>query len=88
MSRVDKLWDAFSTVTRPSGLLPRINPRNTVRGAVRSVTPGKKTPRGYRGAQSLKSILDYLDTDFLNMRSIFSLIASMAVEFACAVDKA
>jgi hypothetical protein len=50
--------------------------------------PHKKTPRGYRGAQSLKSTIDYLDTDFLNMRSIFSLIASMAVEFACAVDKA
>lgn len=25
--------------------------------------------------------LTYFDTDFLNMRSIFSLIASMAVEF-------
>ena len=30
----------------------------------------------------------YFDTDFLNMRSIFSLIASMAVEFDCEVDKA
>jgi hypothetical protein len=30
----------------------------------------------------------YFDTDFLNMRSIFSLIASMAVEFDCAVDNA
>lgn len=30
----------------------------------------------------------YFDTDFLNIRSIFSLIASMAVEFDCEVDKA
>jgi hypothetical protein len=30
----------------------------------------------------------YFDTDFLNMRSIFSLIASMAVEFDCEVDNA
>ncbi len=30
----------------------------------------------------------YFDTDFLNMRSIFSLIASIAVEFDWAVDNA
>jgi hypothetical protein len=30
----------------------------------------------------------YFETDFLNMRSIFSLIDSMAVEFDCAVDSA
>ena len=30
----------------------------------------------------------YFDTDFLNMRSIFSLIASIAVEFDCEVDSA
>jgi len=30
----------------------------------------------------------YLETDFLNMRSIFSLMASMAVELACALPRA
>ena len=48
----------------------------------------KKTPRGYRGVRVKSNRFDYLETDFLNMRSIFSLIASMAVEFACAVDRA
>jgi hypothetical protein len=30
----------------------------------------------------------YFETDFLNMRSIFSLMASMAVELACALASA
>jgi hypothetical protein len=35
-----------------------------------------------RGVSPLHQMLEiYFDTDFLNMRSIFSLIASMAVEF-------
>jgi hypothetical protein len=54
----------------------------------------KKTPRVQAAAFKLKNngngncCSAYFDTDFLNMRSIFSLIASMAVEFACEVDKA
>jgi hypothetical protein len=53
------------------------------------VTPTAKKRRGVAAALKVaKSDTDYLETDFLNMRSIFSLIASMAVEFACAVDRA
>ena len=48
----------------------------------------RKTPRCYRGALAQVKCSIYFDTDFLNMRSIFSLIASMAVEFDCAVDNA
>jgi hypothetical protein len=49
----------------------------------------QKKRRGVAAAFKVaKSDTDYLETDFLNMRSIFSLIASMAVEFACAVDRA
>jgi hypothetical protein len=51
--------------------------------------PRQKKRRGVAAAFKVaKSNTDYLETDFLNMRSIFSLIASMAVEFACAVDRA
>ena len=46
-----------------------------------------KTPRVAAAFSAIEEIA-YFDTDFLNMRSIFSLIASMAVEFDCAVDKA
>ena len=42
-----------------------------------------------RGVSPLHQMLEiYFDTDFLNMRSIFSLIASMAVEFDWEVDNA
>ena len=51
--------------------------------------PRKEKRRGVAAALEVKKILpDYFETDFLNMRSIFSLIASIAVEFACAVDRA
>jgi hypothetical protein len=53
------------------------------------VTPGhKKNAAGLPRRLEPNRRLDYLETDFLNMRSIFSLIASIAVEFACAVDNA
>ena len=49
----------------------------------------KEKRRGVAAALEVKKILlVYFETDFLNMRSIFSLIASIAVEFACAVDRA
>jgi hypothetical protein len=49
----------------------------------------KKTPRVTPRRLHVASIVrNYFDTDFLNMRSIFSLIASIAVEFDCAVDNA
>jgi len=48
----------------------------------------KKNAAVLPAALKLDQILDYFDTDFLNMRSIFSLIASMAVEFDCPVDSA
>ena len=49
----------------------------------------KEKRRGVTAALEVKKIpLVYFETDFLNMRSIFSLIASIAVEFACAVDRA
>lgn len=42
----------------------------------------QKKRRGIsRGAGSLVVTRIYFDTDFLNMRSIFSLICSMACEF-------
>jgi len=61
-----------------------------MRWVISVVTPtGKKNAAGLpRRSKLLNPDTDYLETDFLNMRSIFSLIASMAVEFACAVDKA
>ncbi len=45
--------------------------------------PKKERRRMSCGALTKTRVLDefYFDTDFLNMRSIFSLIASMAVEF-------
>ncbi len=48
----------------------------------------KKTPRCYPRRFELGKCSIYFDTDFLNMRSIFSLIASMAVEFDWEVDNA
>jgi hypothetical protein len=44
--------------------------------------PQRKAPRCDPRRSSSHQMLEiYFDTDFLNMRSIFSLIASMAVEF-------
>src|SRR6202043_2866137 len=48
----------------------------------------KKKRRGVPAALKLGKCSIYFDTDFLNIRSIFSLIASMAVEFDCEVDNA
>jgi hypothetical protein len=52
------------------------------RGHLRSNTRPIRKRRGVtRGASTQHPMLEiYFDTDFLNMRSIFSLIASMAVE--------
>jgi hypothetical protein len=55
---------------------------------VRSNTPTKKNAAVLPAALKLDQILDYFDTDFFNMRSIFSLIDSMAVEFDSPVDSA
>src|SRR5579862_4997356 len=86
---------------RPEALRPRLSTGLPFR--VRSETRIAQSPkcRHLVTAQSYKknaawmprrfkeqSLFDYLETDFLNMRSIFSLIASIAVEFACAVDRA
>jgi hypothetical protein len=54
-----------------------------------NLTSSKIRHRGEtRSAQSFVNRSSYFDTDFLNIRSIFSLIASIAVEFACADDNA
>ena len=56
--------------------------------ALRDAHAARKNAAGLPRRQTQKQSFDYLETDFLNMRSIFSLIASMAVEFDCAVDNA
>jgi hypothetical protein len=77
--RVKVDWDAAQRVfEQANGAAPKLlGTRNTKKNA--AVLPA---------ALKLDQILDYFDTDFLNMRSIFSLIASMAVEFDCPVDSA
>jgi hypothetical protein len=77
--------------SRAVGAYARGKPENAVLPAAFArrlgVRKSKKKRRGVAAALD-RRINYYLETDFLNMRSIFSLIASMAVELACAVDNA
>ena len=47
-----------------------------------------KKRRSKRGVFSIKARSNYFETDFLNMRSIFSLVASHEACAACAADSA
>ena len=65
--------------------LGRAAHRRGARGQARA----KEKRRGiHRGVHARINCSIYFETDFLNMRSIFSLIASIAVEFCCDIDNA
>ena len=82
-----------SRVTLPEGRVSKTNGLfrpTAVQGRGRAIGDRtlQKNAAGLPRRSSSKNYSAYFDTDFLNMRSIFSLIASMAVEFDCAVDNA
>jgi hypothetical protein len=55
---------------------------------MRRFSHSQKKRRSKRGVFCFKSRSNYFETDFLNMRSIFSLVASDEACAACAADSA
>ena len=80
------LLEAFGGgFTWGSALIRYCEPRSKRRRPERG---SQKKRRGIAAALYARSLSNYFETDFLNMRSIFSLICSMACEFCWAVERA